>query len=75
MQRHLRLLSLKLLSETESAKTEIEPSEITKNEPEIKQHVNLPKNYKNFFIPIGIVALATGFYFIRMQSKKEKKTK
>ena len=60
-------------SETESAKTEIEPSEITKDEPQIKQHVNLPKNYKNYFIPIGIVALATGFYFISMQPKKEKK--
>ena len=58
-------------SETESAKTEIEPSEITKDEPEIKQHVNLPKNYKNYFIPI--VALAAGFYFIRMQPKKEEK--
>ena len=60
-------------SETESAKTEIEPSEITKDEPEIKQHVNLPKNYKNYFIPIAIVALAAGFYFIRMQPKKEEK--
>ena len=28
---------------------------------------------KNYFIPIGIVALATGFYFISMQPKKEKK--
>ena len=60
-------------SETESAKTEIEPSEITKDEPEIKQHVNLPKNYTNYFIPLGIVALAAGFYFIRMQPKKEEK--
>ena len=60
-------------SETESAKTEIEPSEITKDEPEIKQHVNLPKNYKNYFVPIAIVALATGFYFISTQQKKEEK--
>ena len=60
-------------SETESAKTEIEPSEITKDELEIKQHVNLPKNYKNYFIPIAIVTLAAGFYFIRMQPKKEEK--
>ena len=60
-------------SETESAKTEIEPSEITKDEPEIKQHVNLPKNYKNYFIPIAIVALAAGFYFISTQQKKEEK--
>ena len=31
----------------------------------------MQNNYNNCFIPIGIVALATGFHFINMRSKKE----